>query len=1445
MTNYNSLNSDSGRIYVVSSVNQQPVKGASVAIIGQNDRVVKSGLTDEDGGFLLPEGYSRTRVSYNNSYATSYSGFHASKNKFTPEVRCNILTDLSVYRPGDEVKFVLVEWLREERSNHILPNEPISVVMRDANWNPVDTLRLTTDADGRASGSFRIPASGLLGSYSLTAMSESRNNYMAGRTGFEVADYKTPGFIVNLEKGSEGSFNAGDTIRFSGSVKTYSGMPLPGAEVNYRITWQPWWRWGGRYSNATYGGKVEADGEGGFTITLPTEGLRNTRFEHGIFTLQADATSSSGETQAAPPVRFSLGKDFSIRPSFSDNICVEGDSIHLNVPVYDILGLPVVRNVKYNLNRIASDGSVADKPVYEGAFVSPSLTLRAEDVSSGRYRITFTLEGDTLKTERDLVVFRKNDAKPPYPTPLWVPQFSYVASPGSETVEVQFGSGYADSWILAVVSGSEGIVSRQWINIGDENTGLSLPAPAEGSKTWLSLSGLRDFEQINSTITIVSESENRKLDVKASSFRDKLTAGANEKWKFTFTVADSSVKDIPAFAVMSDKALNAISPFSWSFSPGKGFVSNRTVISHISHGFARISANFAVYPQYYGFNGFMPSWNTYGYGLGMDGLGRIALTSRSLSVRGGGTVMVDNVVNEVYMASADMVAEAPMMRKSAQNMMAVKEEVVQEDSIEEEAEAGGAVPAGEEQLRPMEMPLAFFMPNLKGDKDGNVEVEFEIPDFNTTWQFQIIGYTPELLTANLLLDAVASKSVMVQTNAPRFLRTGDTAEISALVFNNSDKTEKLAGEITIFNPFTGETIYSKHDGAEEVGPSSNRVVSIRFMVPADLNAIGIRTKGYSKDFSDGEQTVIPVLPSSTPVVESTQFYLGKERKDFSVQLPKYPADANLTLRYCSNPLWECILALPSISTPDSKNVLTLMQALYANATASSLIARYPKVREGLSSLFTDSIANPALLSNLQKNEDLKLVELINTPWVNNASSETLRLKSLSALLQPENASKAVENLMKDIKGLQNSDGGWSWCEGMKSSEFITRNVLTRFAMLARNNNLPAEAASMIKKGVAYCDKELYSDYVKSKHTFSTTDMLDYLYVRSSFDVGNGPTGFSGLKNKALKAVAEEWKDFSIKDKAVAAMLMARSKGYERNAGIILESLKQYAVKDSDKGWQFANLVSGYNGWNRLSTTATVLEAFDEIQPQAEAVDGLRQWLVLQKETEDWGSNSNTVEVIQAVMNSGADWSDTETEPQISIGGKKLSISSSESLTGIFNLPLDPKNVSGKNLTIHKATDIPAWGAVVSQYVSPIKDVKAETCENLKIEKQLLMIDSDGKGEKAVKGELKVGDRVRVTLTVTCEKDMNYVAIIDQRPACFAPDEQLSGFTYIDGIGLYREVRDTKTSLFVSFLPKGVNIITYDCHVDRAGSYANGIAMVQSQYSPQQVAHSSGNILVIK
>lgn len=1434
---------NSGRIYVVDSRTQRPISGATVGLYDNDNskKLIKRLSTGSDGSCLIPEGNYRIRASYGNSIRWVWSDFHTYDSDKSPQYNARVLTDLSIYKPGGEIGFSVVAWISENHKNTLLKNESVKVELRDANYKTVETVSLETDKFGRCHGKFRLPDNGLLGGYTLLASLDKKNQGVIGRQYVQVAEYKTPGFLVNLESEAD-TLKSGDMLKFTGSVATYSGVPLGDCNIKYTVNWQPWWRWWMPDSSpASYGGTVVASSDGKFEIILPSENLKGTRFEHGIFSISVEATSPSGETQGSPVLRFTLGEAFNVRPSLPSTLLAKGEELTFNVPVYDMLDHPVAKEVEYAIVDM-NDG----KTVTSGKFTSPLLKLSSSLLPSSRYDFKFNIVGDTVKQDSEIVIYRADDSKPPYATPLWLPESSMVVAENASDVDVTVGSGYPGSWLLCEISDENNVIRREWVKADGENVKIKVKAPAPDNRIWVTLCGLHDLMQEQGTVVLIPESQTRNLEVKASSFRDKISAADKEEWKFSFTIDGDMQPGIPAMAVMSNKALNAIAPFEWNFSVGTGFWYKPNYIRYQNPGNFSTGASFSRAIRYKGVGNVIPYWQTYSYNLaGGERFGRMMIRGQRNMYRSisdsDDMVMEEAVVNEVMMDAAPMAFVENKMMAKKESVTLTSGSGFEEEASEEGAMAGGAS-SEKPRPRPVEMPLAFFMPDLVGDSTGNVSVKFEVPDFNTTWQFQIAGYTEDLLTARLVKDAVASKPVMVQSNLPRFLRTGDKAQVSALLFNNSDATLPIHGEIRVFDPFTDQTITSFHLGAEDVAPAGNRVITVEFPVPSDISAIGVAAYALSDKFSDGEQSAIPVLPSSAPVVESEVFYLGEGAREYSMKLPKYPNDANVTLKYCDNPVWECVMALPAIVKPESKNILAQMRALYGNAIALDVATKYPEVKAGIEKSMAKK---DSLFSSLQKDSGLKIVELGNTPWVNNAESETERLRSLSTLLDSEKGKDVIADILDNVKGLQNADGGWSWCEGMPSSYFMTGQVLLHFGMMKQIGCLPDGTADMIRRGISYCDKELYKSYIDNKKYYSVTSMLSYLYIRSFFDAGDGPSGFSSMKSDVLGGIVAEWRGFSIYDRATAAILLSRSKGYEREARIILESLAQFASKSEAKGWWFDNVSSGFTGWPKLITTAQALEAYSEIEPQAPAVDGIRQWLVLQKETEDWGANSYTAEVIQAILSSGSKWTGESPAPEISLGGKSLELGSGEGLAGNYTIQFDPKMASGKKISVKKSGPGPSWGGVISQYVAPVKDVKSADCANLKVKKQIFLVSTDESGEHlSTPKNYKVGDKVRVTLTVTCDKDMDYVALVDDRASCLEPDVQLSGYTAVDGLWLYREVRDTRTSFFIGHLPKGVNVISYDCHIDRAGEYAVGIASAQSQYSPMESAHSSGMIIKV-
>ena len=1424
-------------VHFVSAINGKPLAGAKVMLYkvtdGNKAATPVRKTADSLGAITIDKGNYRYVASYGDSRITG-NIYSWTSNEGTPQRQycADVLTSLSVYKPGQTAEFMGVVYTKLDKKLNICPDLAVQAVMLDANWQPVDTLDLTTDKFGRVNGEFTVPTSGLLGRYTIQLR---HDNTPAGDASIQVAEYKSPTFFATTELG-EGNYKAGDVLKFTGSAMTYAGMPVAGAKVAYTVNYQPCWWWRNSGNAAEYGGETETDGDGRFKISLPTSGLKNTRYAFGTYRIKVSVTNAAGETQEDPSLSFALGEAYHIQPEIPSQLQIAGDSVKLYVPVFNLAQAPVKKELTYTVKK---DG----KEITSGQFMSPMLRIASDLLPSGKYELSFKLrdeENGTLNAAEDeataeLTVFRASDRVPPVATPLWVTDYRIVAPKGAKSVKVKVGSSYDNSYIFAQICNSRVLLKSEFVKVSNGFVEIPVTVSTDDEQVFVNLFGERDLTMKQASVKIIPWEQDQKLKIETVTFRDRIDPGAKENWKFRFSYAGQPMPMIPVSAVMSNKALNAIQPFEWTLDPSSSLYWNPAAGVRLNGVWSASNSgwfdNDSKLPARKHFE--VPSWQTWGYGLySFPRMMKELKMARPMAVRGGA---------RLYNSAA----------VSSSNDMLLAENAVDSDVIEEVA-TGAAPQEGDagtnagskEQLREVDVPLAFFMPNLATDSQGIAEVDFTAPDFVGTWQLQVAGYTPQLKGSVLTLDAVASKRVMAQLNAPRFARTGDILTIAATLYNNSDTRAQLEGRMEILNPETGETVKTEKFAPRMIDPSGSWVVETSLPVPADVSALQVRVYAETFDATDGEQTVFPVLPSSTPVVEADPFYLQPGPGEFDIKLPKFAADAQVTLKYSDNPIWECVTALPAIVTPQSSNMLSQVYALYGNAVAQGLLKDYPQLIEGIKSMAAPENAQDSLLvSNLSKNQNLKTVTLNNTPWVNNAQSETARMQGLVDYADPEKSAATVASIMKTIRDKQNADGGWSWCPEMESSEFITGRVLLWFSMLKSMGYLPEGGEEMALKAFKFTDSELVKDWKRFK-TFSPSTLLNYLYVKSAFPKAGNHEGFDRLESAAMKAIKSGWKKYDIYDKATAAMLMNR-KGESKLSRSILESLRQYASVNAEKGMWFDNLRGSISGWNPLITTAQVLEAFAEIEPQSESIDKLRQYLLVCKQVQDWGDDRNTCEVIHAVLTSGSKWTDSSAPSVIMLNGKPLTPSHRAALTGAFTMNLDVKEASKARLTVEKKSAGPAWGGVVSQYVAPILDVKADKIPELSIVKQVLAVTPDGNGETASGGDYKLGDRIRVTLTIVADRDLDYVAVTDQRAACLEPAQQLSQYTSSDGVWFYQEVRDSQTNLFIPFLPKGTHVISYDCFADRTGTYSVGIATAQSQYEPLITAHTAGAEITVK
>lgn len=1422
-----SMLNDDTRFYVVSGKNQQPVEGAKIKATSNyrsGSKDVINVYSDADGSFRLPDGDWNVTVEKNGSLVSEYIWVRDGRAARQSNVDLAIYTDRALYRPGSEVSFVCVGSLTDHNISHILRGDSLSVELRDANRKIVDVKKLSLDETGRATGSFTIPTDRLNGSWVINAFlshkSSPDSEAITGRgaVSIHVEDYKAPSFFVELDSIASTSL-IGKPLNISGYVKSYSGMPVANAEVKINIsTVSFWWRYDS--STAKFNCVAKTDEKGRFELSLDTERLKGTRFEYCLMRISGEATDEAGETQQSNSLLFSFKGMVSISANLPQIISTDNTE-KFKVAVKSVTDELLNLKVRYNVSN-TYDGDV----VSEGEFVSPVCPLDASQFAPGCYTVSFQVADEEFKDScqpvvENFVIYSKSSDTVPFTTPLWLEPAVIDNEQGSATL--RYGSSYPDSWFLVQISDCNGLIERKWVNAGLATlNSLTVNLPAKGNKIFVQISGMHNFESEDKTVSFDAPADLVKGKIEIKSFRDKLVPGDDEVWSFRFLVDDKPVM-ANMLATMTDKALNAIVPFRWSTpSRSQYFPDPLRLICKSVYG---NSATFTLgtLTSHYVKPLLSPDWYFYNadnYGI------------RYKRARG--------VVMDYAMASNDAMVEmaAPMMMKS----MAVTEEFESEDAIEETdvtgSGSGAQTPDEGIVYRLAEMPQAFFKPLLCTDSEGIQEIAFQVPDFNTTWAFQLVGYDSEMHSASIALDAVAAKKVMVKPNMPRFLRAGDKAQLRATLFNNSDEVAEISAKFEIINALTGEVVARKNVMREVVSAMGSRVAEIEFTAPSDCEYLIIRSIAELDEehrYIDAEQGLLVVLPASEPVVESQPFWMAPEQSSIEMNLPKYQKDDCIWLTYCDNPVWLCLTALPDITTEPSKDIFSQVAALYGRSIAAGLTASIPEAKQAIAKWIETN--DPALTSPLEKNGELKTLALQRTPWVQNAESETVRMHQLSALLDSIDNQLVISKLVDNILKLQSANGGFRWLPGDRVDEsvYATSSVLLYCGMLKQFGYLPENQRliSALEKAVKYCDAEAMMAYRK----YESLPSFNWLYTRSFFDV-KPSTEVKKLYNRVLDDVEKNWRSLGIYSSATAAIVLNRA-NRNSTAELILESLRQKASSTLDKGIWFDNLSSEFGSFNKLITTTQALEAYTEITSDKKMIDGLRQWLILQRQTEDWGTSRMLAEVVNAVLKSGSGWLTPVEQSVIKLNGKSLDIKG-EAFTGSVTIPLKAKDASGSKLSIGKNGDHPAWGAVVSRrYLRP-DEVSAVSTPDVKIEKRLLIISpDDGSLKEVTDNQIKVGDKVRVLLTVTMMRDADYVAITDSRSACLEPMEQVSGYTVSDGLWLYRETSTSSTQFFMTFMPKGVSQISYDCFVDRAGEYSLGIATLQSQYAPSVTAHSGG------
>lgn len=1351
--------------------------------------------TKEYGSYLSLT-YKGQTFDLDESLRVSSSKLSNTANETRHDVR--IFTDRALYHPGDTIAWAIVAATKKNNDKQGKTNggAMVKVSLFDANYELVDSVSVRCDELGRANGAFATRKGVLTGSYSVRA-EIGKDHVQNARV--MVSDFKAPVFEAEItsvmrDKPEEGA------VTLEGKATTYAGMPVTGASVEATIRGASRWRF---FMPEKELGKlqVKTDNDGKFTITVPAQMLaaeNNNGNQYTDFIADVLVTSVAAET-AETSRPFTTGKLYKLETECA--AMANSDVPYaLNVRAYDADGKEGIIIYRWTLRDTATKDAVKSGEGLSGS----ALALDLAEVASGVYFFDIKpddkgLADDTKSSTLMLYSINRN-TMPQSVDALFIPSHKAAVENGKALVNI--GANAPELYVYAFVRNGEEITSTQLLKLKKGFSAAQINVGSSDDDTQLILLAVQAGRCFRQEIDL-EKAKAESTEIVAESFRNKLVPGSTETWRLRIAKGGKGLPDAGMIATMYDRALDALYQGSWS---SQFNLWTRTAHMNILSPYNYLMSG-TVYSPIKELNDKTVQFPSFRF---VDKGNYVRnLMKRSYAGAYGSNDMV--VLESASVTNAAMVTSAPQMTDS----------VAFDEEIAEEQETGGRSETDFE-YRQAEVLQALWQPTLTSDADGNVDIVFTVPNANASWQFKAFAWTRTLDAATRVQQFVANKPVMVKPNLPRFLRQGDTARILATVFNNSDESAVINTTVEIFS-LDDNTVLHTASSTDSIAPMASAIVAIDVEAPFEASVIGYRVRSAVAGFADGEQAAIPILASASTVIESTEFYLNpNDSKPFELTV-KAEKDATLTLQYCQNPLWTIVKALRGLGSKEKTSATGAASHLFSALVAKHISDSDKNVAEAIRQ-WNENPEEEALVSMLARNEELKALLLEQTPWVQASKSQSQRMAALADLLDDKRCRTVIDDATKTLRELQNDDGGFAWGPWYtQSSVWTTQSVLTTLGIL-RSLGIETGCDNVVAPAFRYLQEQAVKAKVKTDRSLALIATL-FPKCKATND------GERIIRNTVNEIVASWKKDDTINK--CYDILILNGHGQKSEATKVLESVRQFGVMKDGIGLCFPNI-------NDMRGYATIIQAYATMNAPKAEIDAMRQWITVQAQALDDLGAYNPDYIIAAVMLSGSDWTSVPISQSVSVNGRPLEINKTESATGYFSQALD---TTEKNTTIMVTPNgvTPSYGSVISIHRSNMTSVESRPGRDLSIEKRCLV----ERNEEWVETEdFRLGERVRVQLTIKAKRNLDYVSIADERPSCFAPVEQLPGFVWDGTLGFYRENSDSSTRLFIGYLPKGTYHISYDMTASLSGSFTSGIATLQSQYAPELTAHSGGTTVKV-
>ena len=1418
------LPDDRHRYVVVNATDGQPVPGAKIVLYDRNyddktgkfKRVIHARMTTDDQG----EAYFKN-VDGNVLIYTSTDKFAPAKDiylsraryyeKKDDEVKYQLFTDRAIYRPGQKVHATAVSYIVKKGLDASVPGKSMELkfILRDANWKQVAEQKATTDEYGTASVDFELPQGGQTGMYHVSVNNRANSS-------FRMEEYKRPTFEITFPKVNE-KYNWGDTVVVKASAKTYAGVPVQGAKVEYQVTRrnQLWW-WGA----GSAGQLVKTDScvtreDGTFDVEIPLEAslsgkdeadrsdfMRIARFFN--FEVSAIVTDISGESHEGV-MSLPLGtKPTILTVDLPKRI--ETDSLKTVTFAYrNASGMEISSNLKYRI----------DKGEWKVAEANAPISMAV--LPSGVHEMEAICGQDTL--QQKFTLFSIKDTHPMEPTTEWYYQTAKTFPRDGKPVYVQVGSSENGAHIVySIIAGNKLLEKGAW-ELGDSIVTLPFTyKPEYASGVVINYSFVKNGECYTRKISIARPLPEKKLNISWKTFRDRLTPGQKEKWTLQITTPDGKPAKAQLMSVLYDKSLDQLADHTWKMSLGfSQWLPDCYWKSNLKYYEMGLSGTYPT--KYYDekelevdqFDGKYFSFSAYMQAMQLSKLERSS----------GGTV------ESVRIQKDELVQEeGRVMKTRGSNMIRVAAAAPSVnkafDVVEEMPQfaGGSSSDAGQfldkVQIRENLNETAFFYPALESDNQGNVTINFTLPESVTTWKFMGLAHDKEMRNGCLVDEAVAQKTVMVQPNIPRFLREGDKATIVAKLSNTSDKKVSGNARMQIIDPETNKVVWQKTQGYK-IDAEGSAIVS--FDVSGLKEGVYInKVVAAGNGYSDGEQHYLPVLSNRELVVNTLPITLhqkGEQNFDLSKlflnkegKQAKGAEDAKVTIEYTNNPSWLMVKALPAISNPDEEDALSLMAAIYANT----------------------------LSRHIQKTLN------VDAKDIDDASG----LASASDTLQ-----KKVNKYVALLKKLQNKDGSFSWWKGMSGSRYMTTAVAEMMVRLNAIVGRQSSTASMLSGAIDYLRqqtarevKAMKEDEAKAAQKAARNGKKDEAYQATPSEMALHYLYIVAMDGTCVKLKAPALNDMdyllgklkkmtgslTIYGKAKAAVILALNYDY-KTAADYLKSMEEYSVYREDMG-RYYDTRKAYYSWRnyKIPTEVAAIEALQALDAQSiaaissassaiskqQTIEELQRWLLMSKRTQVWDTPVNTVDAVYAFMKGNeSNWSRKAENAVLKLDGKLLPMPQDSTTLGYVRTE---KAGKASTLSINKKSDYTSWGAVYAEFKQPLSEI-ASLESGIKVSRK---VENQKKA--------KVGDKIKVIITITADRDYDFVKIVDKRAACLEPVSQLSGYQW--GMECYVSPKDNTTNFYFDRLSKGKHFVEMEYYVDRKGDYQSGSCTAECTYSPE-------------